>query len=104
VSPQYLKGSVSNPLLALAAQTGKVQLRGRIANVNNLRPDSFMELKGVRIGTVNEINIISEQAVEIRFTVFQDKLLIHPANPSRIQRKTNLRLKIRTSLTKKHSM
>jgi phospholipid/cholesterol/gamma-HCH transport system substrate-binding protein len=52
----------------------KTELRGRIANVNNLRPGSFVELKGIRIGTVNEINIVSEQAVEIRFTVLQDKL------------------------------
>jgi phospholipid/cholesterol/gamma-HCH transport system substrate-binding protein len=52
----------------------KVELRGRVANVSNLKPGSFVELKGLRIGTVREISIVSAEEVEIRFMVLRDQL------------------------------
>lgn len=52
----------------------KVKLRARMENVKNLKPGSSVELKGIRVGSVNEIHIISEDLVEIRFTILEKEL------------------------------
>lgn len=52
----------------------KVQLRARVANVKNLKPGSYVELKGIRVGTVEEIKIISDDEVEIRLDILASQL------------------------------
>ena len=52
----------------------KVDIRARLKNVSNLKTGSSVELKGIRVGTVEEISILSEEEVEIRFTILEDKL------------------------------
>lgn len=52
----------------------KVNMRARIENVKNLKPGSSVELKGIRVGNVDEIEIISEDLVEIRFNVLEKEI------------------------------
>ena len=52
----------------------KVDMRARVQNVSNLKPGSYVELKGIRVGTVNSITIISEDEVEIIFTMLEREL------------------------------
>jgi phospholipid/cholesterol/gamma-HCH transport system substrate-binding protein len=52
----------------------KVSLRARVDNVKNLKPGSSVELKGIRVGSVDEIHIIAEDMVEIRFTILESEL------------------------------
>lgn len=52
----------------------KIDIRARVANVSNLKPGSYVELKGIRVGTVTEINIISEEEVEIIMTILEKEL------------------------------
>lgn len=52
----------------------KVTLRARVDNVKNLKPGSSVELKGIRVGSVDEINIIAEDMVEISFTILESEL------------------------------
>lgn len=52
----------------------KVTLRARVDNVKNLKPGSSVELKGIRVGSVDEIKIITEDMVEIRFTILESEL------------------------------
>jgi phospholipid/cholesterol/gamma-HCH transport system substrate-binding protein len=52
----------------------KVTLTARVDNVKNLKPGSSVELKGIRVGSVDEINIIAEDMVEIRFTILESEL------------------------------
>lgn len=52
----------------------KVSIKARVPNVSNLKTGSFVELKGIRIGTVEGINIVSEDEVEIRMTILEDAL------------------------------
>lgn len=52
----------------------KVTLRARVDNVKNLKPGSSVELKGIRVGSVDQIKIISEDMVEISFTILESEL------------------------------
>lgn len=52
----------------------KVDIVARVANVSNLKPGSYVELKGIRIGTVSAINIVSEEEVEITMTILEKEL------------------------------
>lgn len=52
----------------------KVTIRAHVTNVKNLKEGSYVELKGIRVGTVNEIEILEEDKVEIRFTMLESGL------------------------------
>lgn len=52
----------------------KVLLRARVENVKNLKPGSSVELKGIRVGSVDKINIIADDMVEISFTILESEL------------------------------
>ena len=52
----------------------KVTLRARVDNVKNLKPGSSVELKGIRVGSVDKITIIAEDMVEIQFTILASEL------------------------------
>ena len=52
----------------------KVDIRARVENVSALKPGSYIELKGIRIGSVTDINIISEEEVEITMTILAKEL------------------------------
>ena len=50
----------------------KVDIKARVPNVSNLKTGSFVELKGIRIGTVTGISIVSEDEVEIVMTILEE--------------------------------
>jgi len=52
----------------------KSNIRARVPNVSNLKVGSYVELKGIRIGTVTDIQIVSEEEVEILMTVLAEEL------------------------------
>lgn len=52
----------------------KTDIKARVANVSNLKVGSYVELKGIRIGTVSDINIISDEEVEITMTILEREL------------------------------
>lgn len=52
----------------------KVEIKALVSNVSNLKRGSYVELKGIRIGSVNSIEIISEDEVEIGMTVLEKEL------------------------------
>lgn len=52
----------------------KVDIRARVENVSNLKPGSYVELKGIRVGAVSDIQIISEDEVEITATVLESEI------------------------------
>lgn len=52
----------------------KVDIRARVGNVSALKPGSYVELKGIRIGAVTDINIVSEEEVEITMTILDKEL------------------------------
>jgi ABC-type transporter Mla subunit MlaD len=52
----------------------KREITARVQNVKNLKPGSYVELKGITVGTVQKISIISEDLVEIKFTVLESEL------------------------------
>jgi phospholipid/cholesterol/gamma-HCH transport system substrate-binding protein len=52
----------------------KTSIRARVPNVSNLKVGSYVELKGIRIGTVSEIKIVSEDEVEILMTILAQEL------------------------------
>lgn len=52
----------------------KVDMVARVDNVKNLKPGSSVELKGIRVGSVEEIKIISEDMVEIHFNILESEL------------------------------
>src|SRR5690606_26190962 len=52
----------------------KVNIRARVANVSNLKPGSYVELKGIKVGTVSNVSIISDDEVEITLTVLEKEL------------------------------
>jgi phospholipid/cholesterol/gamma-HCH transport system substrate-binding protein len=51
----------------------KVDLKAKVINVQNLKVGSYVELKGIRVGTVNSIRILSEEEVEITFNVLSSE-------------------------------
>lgn len=52
----------------------KTNIRARVPNVSNLKVGSYVELKGIRIGTVTDIQIVSEEEVEIYMKILADEL------------------------------
>lgn len=52
----------------------KIDIKARVANVSNLKPGSYVELKGIRVGAVTAINIVSEEEVEITMTILKKEL------------------------------
>lgn len=52
----------------------KATITARVSNVSNLKPGSYVELKGIRVGTVSSIDIISEDEVQILFTILEKEL------------------------------
>lgn len=52
----------------------KTDIKARVPNVSNLKVGSYVELKGIRIGTVSNIQIISEEEVEINMTILEKEL------------------------------
>lgn len=52
----------------------KTTIRARVPNVSALKTGSYVELKGIRIGTVDDIRIASEDEVEISMTILKSEL------------------------------
>ncbi len=52
----------------------KTHLRAKVLNVQNLKVGSYVELKGIRVGSVNAIRILSDEEVEISFSVLTSEL------------------------------
>lgn len=52
----------------------KVDIKAKVANVSNLKPGSYVELKGIRVGKVTDINIVSEEEVEVIMTILEKEL------------------------------
>jgi phospholipid/cholesterol/gamma-HCH transport system substrate-binding protein len=52
----------------------KVNLRARVTSVANLKPGAYVELKGIRVGTVEGIDILSDEEVEITLKILASKL------------------------------
>lgn len=52
----------------------KVEIRAKVDNVKNLKPGSYVELKGIRVGAVTDIKILSEEEVEIKMTILESEL------------------------------
>lgn len=52
----------------------KIDIKARVGNVSNLKPGSYVELKGIRVGSVEEINIVSEEEVEIVMRILEKQL------------------------------
>jgi phospholipid/cholesterol/gamma-HCH transport system substrate-binding protein len=52
----------------------KITITGVVSNVSNLKPGSYVELMGIRIGSVESIEIISQEAVQIRMTILEREL------------------------------
>lgn len=52
----------------------KVTVRARVPSVSALKAGSYVELKGIRIGNVKNIQIISEEEVEISMNILEREL------------------------------
>jgi len=52
----------------------KADIKARVDNVANLKHGSYVELKGIRIGTVTSINIIADDTVEITASILASEL------------------------------
>ena len=52
----------------------KVQLKAHVTTAANLKPGAFVELKGIRIGQVDAVEIVDHQKVEILLTVREKDL------------------------------
>lgn len=52
----------------------KVQIKALVSNVSNLKRGSYVELKGIRIGSVKSIQIVSEDEVEIGMEILEKEL------------------------------
>ncbi len=52
----------------------KVLIKARVSNVSNLKPGSYVELKGIQVGSVKSIDIVGEDEVEIIFSMLEKKL------------------------------
>ena len=51
-----------------------ILMKAHVDNVKNLKPGSYVELKGIRVGSVKEIEILEEDRVEIRFSILESQL------------------------------
>jgi phospholipid/cholesterol/gamma-HCH transport system substrate-binding protein len=54
--------------------SSKAQIRAVVPSASNLKPGAMVELKGIRIGEVDEINITEDEQVEIILTVGKKNL------------------------------
>ncbi len=52
----------------------KVVIRARVENVSNLKPGSYVELKGIRVGAVQDISIVNEKEVEVTAKILEREL------------------------------
>ena len=52
----------------------KVSIKARVGNVSALKPGSYVELKGIRIGSVSDISIVSTDEVEITMIILHKQL------------------------------
>ncbi|HLW57387.1 MAG TPA: MlaD family protein [Bacteriovoracaceae bacterium] len=52
----------------------KTILKARVSNVNNLQPGSYVELRGIKIGSVQNIEIVSDEDVEITMKVLNSQI------------------------------
>jgi phospholipid/cholesterol/gamma-HCH transport system substrate-binding protein len=52
----------------------KVDIMARVGNVSALKVGSYVELKGIQIGSVTDISIISDEEVEITMEILKDQL------------------------------
>lgn len=52
----------------------KIILKARVSNVNNLQTGSYVELRGIKIGTVQNIEIVSDEDVEISMKVLESQI------------------------------
>lgn len=52
----------------------KTTLLARVSNVNNLQPGSYVELRGIKIGSVQHIEIVSDEEVEITMKVLNSQI------------------------------
>jgi phospholipid/cholesterol/gamma-HCH transport system substrate-binding protein len=52
----------------------KVDLRARVKSASALKEGSYVEFKGIRIGSVTDINIVSEDEVELTLTVLEEEV------------------------------
>lgn len=52
----------------------KLIVTARVENVSNLKPGSYVELKGIRVGSVEAIDIISPEMVEIKAKILASHL------------------------------
>ena len=54
--------------------TPKVEIIAKVENVKNLKPGSYVEFKGIKIGTVKNLRILTEDTVEISLSILEDQL------------------------------
>lgn len=52
----------------------KVIVRARVGNVSNLKAGSYVELKGIRIGSVTQVRIASDDEVEISMKINESEM------------------------------
>lgn len=52
----------------------KVTIKAEVDNVKNLKRGSYVELKGIKVGTVSEINIVSDDQVQVEMEVLESQL------------------------------
>lgn len=52
----------------------KVEITARVGNVSNLKVGSYVELKGIRVGSVSSIQIVSPEKVEIKASILESQL------------------------------
>ncbi len=57
-----------------SAFEGKADIRARVGNVSALKTGSYVEFRGIRIGAVTRIEIISEEEVEVTMRVTERQL------------------------------
>ncbi len=52
----------------------KIKIKARVQNVSNLKPGAYIELRGIRIGTVSDVAIVSDDEVEVTMTILESHL------------------------------
>lgn len=51
-----------------------IDIKARVPNVSALKTGSYVELKGIRIGTITDIKIASEDEVEVTLTILEKEM------------------------------
>jgi phospholipid/cholesterol/gamma-HCH transport system substrate-binding protein len=74
----FLTGIIMIIIVAIGKESSifepKADIRAIVGNVSNLKPGSYVELKGIRIGSVTDISIVSEDEVQITMRVLAKEL------------------------------